>query len=217
MIKINLLGDSTIKDHSGTYQVFGYGVAMTLSIGVCILLMTAVIGKIDDLNSRAQDLEVELTAIQKRTAEVRELEAKRKLLREKLAVIATLKRNQTGPVRVMDDLNTALPDKAWIREVKEKDNVLRIVGMALDNQTIAAYMKGLETSDYFERVELIEARQSLWKGSKLKLFTLSTKVNYAGKIKSQANKEAAEKEKEAAKDGKKVGESASLVNKDKVG
>ncbi len=182
MIKINLLGDTTIKDFTGVYQLAGFGAAVALTIGVCIILLASISADIESETARSQSLEIELTNIQKKTTEVRELEAKRKLLREKLAVIATLKRNQSGPVRVMDDLNLALPERAWLKEFKEKDSVLRITGLALDNQTIAAYMKGLEASDYFEKVELIEARQTVWKGAKIKLFTLSCKINYAGKV-----------------------------------
>ena len=105
-------------------------------------------------------------------------------LNDKLHVIALLKKSKSGPVRVLDDLNTSIPDRSWLSTLKESENVLHIAGFALDNQTIAAFMKDLARSDFFESVDLEETKIAQKDGVKIRAFSLNSKINYAGKTKA---------------------------------
>jgi len=186
MIKINLLGEESVIDYTAIYWLIGYLASLLVCGLVLFLLNSSIVSSIKELRNRAETLDAQLAKLKIVTKEVRNLETKKEELRDKLAVIAVLKRNKTGPVRVMDDLNLALPERAWLTNVKEKDGLLRIQGMALDNQTIAAFMKGLEGSEYFSDVDLVETKQVEWKKARIKEFILQTKVNYAGKIAAAA-------------------------------
>jgi Tfp pilus assembly protein PilN len=84
-------------------------------------------------------------------------------------------------VRMLDDLNIDLPEKAWITEIKETAGLMRISGIALDETTIANFMRGLEGSEYFVKVDLGESRAEPKGGVPVKRFTLNVVVNYAGK------------------------------------
>jgi hypothetical protein len=163
------------------------------------------------------------------------LESKREDLNNKLAVIATLRRSKVGPVRVLDDLNMAVPERAWLSEIKEASGLLKINGVALDNQTVSLFMKDLEASDYFDNIELVESKQALAKASdpsqlldltkgessdsvKINQFALQTRVLYAGKLKMlelAAAKNAKDSKEKGAKGDSKVGD-ASSVKKDEV-
>ncbi|RIL12178.1 MAG: hypothetical protein DCC75_00915 [Proteobacteria bacterium] len=192
MIKINLLGDDTVVDHSGRLVVILMAGSIVICLGVFVLLYNSISSSVAAVQDEVAALDVELNKLKETTKEVRDLEAKRAGLRDKLIVIATLKRNKTGPVRVMDDLNKALPERSWIEELREQDGQLRISGKALDNQTIASFMKDLETSEFYETVDLGETKQSDWKGVKIKDFTLQARINYAGEIKAQVPAEVAD-------------------------
>lgn len=182
MIKINLLGDDTHIEAPGRMWLVGY----VASIGFCLLvfyfLNSGISSEISDLSQQQDTLKTELAKLEEVTKEVRELEAKKKELNNKLAVIARLKLSKRGPVRVLDDLNLSLPEKSWLVEVKEVGGIFKISGLALDNQTIASFMKGLESSDYFHTVDLVETRQTEKKQVKMKYFIIQAKVNYAGKL-----------------------------------
>jgi len=125
-------------------------------------------------------IRADLTELKKITKEVRDLEKKRETLKSKLEIIDTLKKRKIGPVRVLDDLNISVPEKSWLVEVRDKGGVLRIDGLALDNQTIADFVKKLEKSEYFVRVDLLEARQEEVRGVKMKKFVVSAKFSYGG-------------------------------------
>jgi len=180
MIKLNLLGEPPGLDRT-TYRWLGaYGASMVLLLVLGVTTHSLTASRIASLEEETSSLNTELLRLKKETKEVRELDAKRKELHAKIDVIARLKLTKVGPVRVLDDLNQAVPERVWLTEIAESAAVLKMSGYALDNQTIAAFMKELESSDFFDTVELVETKQMERNGVKMKLFTLESKINYAG-------------------------------------
>lgn len=181
MIKINLLGETRKIDPTRGFWI----------IGIVIGLMLAVIGAgasyaklstdVAEFGSETELMQAQLTNVKKVTKSVSELEKKRAELTEKLKVISVLKRSKVGPVRLLDDINTSVPDRSWLNAMKEAEGLLAISGLALDNQTVAAFMGELAKSDYIESVDLVESRNAKKDGRDIKAFTLSAKIAYAGK------------------------------------
>ncbi len=182
MIKINLLGDDSVQDSTGILWAGGYAAGLVLFLVTCFFLNSSINASIAENTERESVLQAQLVELQKKTKEVRDLEKKRKELSSKLAVIARLKKNKIGPVRVMDDLNISIPERSWLTDVKETNGAFSIRGFALDNQTIAEFMRSLDSSDYFVNVDLVETKQATKLGAKIKQFVLQAQVNYAGKI-----------------------------------
>lgn len=180
MIKINLLGDSTVIDHSGRYLVAGFVAVLIFCLGTFYYLDSSISQKIEDDIARSRSLQNDLDRIKKITKEVRDLEEKKAEYNRKLVVIAQLKKSKAGPVRVLDDLNKALPEKAWLTEVKESDGTLQITGRALDNQTVAQFIRDLEQSEYFGERSREVLKQIDLDGVKIKEFSFLTKIFYAG-------------------------------------
>lgn len=159
MIRINLLGDSTVVDATAKVWLAGYIASVVLSLGLGIFVYTSWNAEVSELTKEQSDLQAQLDGLLKQTKTVRELEQKKARLTEKLRLIATLKKSKVGPVRVLDDLNMALPEQVWLRGISEKGGKLKIKGRALANQDIAQFMQKLESSDYFADVDLEESRQ----------------------------------------------------------
>lgn len=181
MIKINLLGDSTTINYSAHYIIAGYIASLLICLGIFYHLNSSIAVEIEELTTKTKRLQGELARVQKVTKEVRDLEAKKAEYNRKLVVIAKLKKNKAGPVRVLDDLNQALPEKAWLTEVREQDSSLKITGRALDNQTFAAFIRELEKSEYFGERSSEVLKQIDVDGVKVKEFSFLTKIYYAGK------------------------------------
>src|SRR5262249_9736481 len=81
-------------------------------------------------------------------------------LQAKLKVIDDLKTKRIGPVRILEDLSGAAPEKLWLVDFTDVAGQATITGMALDNQTIASFMRKLQGSNYFYEVDLVEASKS---------------------------------------------------------
>ena len=197
MIKINLLGDNTSVDNSGKVQLFSYFASLAAFLVVFYFLDSSLSSEIAEQEIRKQSLNSELIRVQKTTKEVRELEAKKAEYNAKLVVIAMLKKNKMGPVRVLDDLNTAIPERAWLTEIKESEGSFNIIGRALDNQTVASFIRELEKSEYFGEQSNQILKQVEQEGVKLKEFSFQTKIFYGGKLAAE-QAAAAQAEKDAA-------------------
>lgn len=170
MIKVNLLGEQQDFATSHLLQLVGYGAALAATIVLCIGVQMSMSSRLADAQDRKGELVLELTKLKKVTKEVEGLEQKKKLLKEKLTTIALLKAKKHGPVRILDDLNIAIPDRAWLSSVREKSGTLEIAGVALDNVTVAQFMATLGQSKSFGNVNLVHTTQLDKDGVKMKEF-----------------------------------------------
>ncbi len=191
MIRINLLPfREARKKENIRRQISIY----LLSVGLLLCLM--VLGYLQ-LHSTAAALKAEK---HKKTRELerykdtnkRLAEIKKKIseIKTKLEVIRGLEKNKMGPVRLLDEVATAVPrDKLWLRSLVEKKGRLTLEGTAMDNETVALFMNNLEASPHIKRVDLKSTRLRVLKQYKLNLmdFAIDCKT-YAFKEKSKRPK-----------------------------
>ena len=97
-------------------------------------------------NQRRRERDELLVYIKK----VEELEARREMLRHKINVINELKRNQQGPVRILDEVSRALPELVWLNKLALKGNNVEIGGTAMDENAVANYISNLDASPFFD-------------------------------------------------------------------
>ena len=182
MIRINLLGEETVIDHSRYIYLGGYTISVVAMIATCFGLSWWTGSSVSELSSKKEVLDSDLKRLQTITAEVKDIEKKQKDLENRIVRIAALKRSKQGPARVLDALNLALPERAWLMEVREKSGDMKLIGVAIDGETISNFMRELEKSDHFPKVDLEVAKQSTRQGVKIQDFVIKTNVSYAGSI-----------------------------------
>jgi len=182
VIRINLLGEETVSGNSGNGLIAGYVGSLVLTVLLCLFFRMSIAAEISAFTQERDGLERDLRILKQTTTEVRELEKRRDDLKAKLTVIALLKKSKAGPVRVMDSINDAIPERAWVLDVKEKARDMTILGMALDNISVSDFAKQLMASEFFQNVEIIETKSATWKDATVRQFTIKARVNYAGRI-----------------------------------
>ncbi len=143
-----------------------------------------------DLKSERKDRDVknkELATYRDTTAKIKALEKTKAEIDAKLDKINELKEVKTGPVKLLDDIATSVPkDRLWLTALKEDQGTLVLEGTAMDNETVADFMKRLENTQSLKSVELVRTRQKEIKelDINLKDFALTCKT-YAYKEKEQ--------------------------------
>ena len=161
MIRINLLPLKEAQRALGRRRQMSVAL---LSFSVALLMMVVPFvlqgRQLANLDSEIQQLNAELTKLNEQTREVRDPDKKRLELNAKLKVIENLKQKRVGPVRILEDLSEAAPEKLWLVEFNDLSGNATITGMALDNQTIATFMRHLQASKYFYDVDLEKSSQS---------------------------------------------------------
>ncbi len=182
MIRINLLSVREVEREAGRRKEARL-LALAAALVVALLAAIEVQSRMEVTPLRAEHvrLQAELKAVESQASELSELERKRAELDEKLKTIALLEQNKVGPVHVLADLADAAPEQVWLLEFTENGGAATVTGMALDNQTIAAFMRSLAGSQYFTDVDLVETTQAEQDGVTLKRFVVRARLSYSGK------------------------------------
>jgi type IV pilus assembly protein PilN len=90
---------------------------------------------------------------------IEELKKKIKEIQPKLEVIQELEKQKMGPVRLLDEITTAVPrDRLWLTSLKESSGTLNLTGTARDKDTVAIFMKNLEKAKQITFVNLKSTR-----------------------------------------------------------
>ena len=183
MIRINLMPREEAR-RAATRQR-DQGLILVALIGLLVVILGAEVwtrAANAEVRAEVDRNRVELTELDKRYQESLRTEARLRELSAKRDTIELLERQRRGPVYVLEDLGAATPDSLWLTEMRETGGAAVLKGQGLDNQTIALFMRQLESSPYFSRVDLVETKH-LEKGqAELKDFTIRAQVAYAGAV-----------------------------------
>jgi type IV pilus assembly protein PilN len=117
-----------------------------LYIGVMALALTSKRNHLDEEIARANEEVARLKSI---IDEVKGYEDKKASLEAKIQLINNLKTNQTGPVRLMDEISRALPDLVWLYDLNVAGQQVNLKGRTLSPNAVATYLENLKKSPFF--------------------------------------------------------------------
>jgi type IV pilus assembly protein PilN len=117
------------------------------------------------LGQQAQDTEQQIVAAQReeqRLAEilrqVEQFERRRSQLEQRVQLIDELRKGQTAPVHMVDQISRSLPDMTWLTSVTQAGYTLTIEGQCLTLTSLSDFIGNLESTRYFIRpVEIISS------------------------------------------------------------
>jgi Tfp pilus assembly protein PilN len=157
MIRINLL---LTKKPIKIPPVLVYGVVGMVILFIAIIAITLLLNnKISYLQSDLSAKENRLKELQQAIIEVQNYEKDNKELFDKTQIIEILKKDQTVPLRLLDEVSEKLPKGVWLTVLTDKDRFISIEGYAFTNYDLVGYVQGLKESKYLTDVTLIESRQ----------------------------------------------------------
>jgi type IV pilus assembly protein PilN len=160
MIKINLLPVREERRRIGARQeqMFFILILVLVFIGV-FYWHSATNRKIKDLRGQITQVQKDIRRLDKIVKEVEKFKKDKKVLEGKIEVIDKLKQNRQVQVYYMDELNKALPSQVWLDFYQQREDTLILRGKSLSTDDIAAFMRNLEASIYFEDVRLDQTSQ----------------------------------------------------------
>src|SRR5262249_14284370 len=140
MIRINLLSVREAERDAGRrneQRLLVLGVVFIITVVAALEVGSRM--QLSPLRAELQRLEADVAQLDAKNKELTALEAQRKDLEQKVKTIGVLEQKKVGPVQVLADLGDATPDQLWLLEFTELGGAATITGLALDNQTIAAF------------------------------------------------------------------------------
>ena len=166
MIRINLVAEKRPVESGQSRFRLDEGKKIALGGSLLVLLAVAYAGwSYWSLDQQAQQVErdIDLARVEEQRliqviSEVREFEARRGRLEQRVSLIEELRRGQTAPVHILDQVSRSLPDMVWLTKMTQTGYDLNIEGNCLSLTALSDFIGALEHSRYFARpVEIINS------------------------------------------------------------
>lgn len=193
MIRINLLGVERTKTRKlPTFTVQ----AQQLTIACSLILVASVAGIgwwYWSLTQTASQVETDIATAQQEQvrlqsvlAEVRQFEARRSQLQQRVQLIEQLRAGQTLPVQLLDHISRSVPEMLWLTDMEQKGETLTIQGRANTLPAVSDFVANLGESPILTKpldladtqVETLQAVQGQ-PGVELYKFTVKATIDPA--------------------------------------
>jgi type IV pilus assembly protein PilN len=162
MIRINLLA----VERKPASPVIDAAQKVTIACSLLLVATVALLGwRFWSLRQASARLDTDIRAAQIETERLRsvleqvtEFEKRRAQLQQRVALIEELRKGQSGPVHLLDELSRALPDRLWLTQLLQSEGDLRIEGRTTSLTSLSDFVGNLESSGYFARpVEILDS------------------------------------------------------------
>lgn len=86
--------------------------------------------------------------------EVEDFQKRKDNLQQRIDLINELKKNQKGPVRIMDQISRDLPDLVWLDSMTINAGRVTLAGRGLNPNAIALFIENVKNDPYFEEPQV---------------------------------------------------------------
>jgi type IV pilus assembly protein PilN len=189
MIRINLLaGDREKQPRKAASLGFDIGQKVTL---VCSLILVATALGVGwwwwMLDRESARLTGEIAAAERETArlktiltQVAQFESQKQQLQQRVSLIEELRKGQTGPVHLVDQLSRAMPEMLWLTSLSQDGGEITVDGRCTTLTALSDFVSNLERSGYFRRpVEILDSQVEQVTGSSAELIKFQLKATFA--------------------------------------
>jgi len=180
MIRINLLPHREEKRRARQRRFLSFlAFALVGAVGVTIVGFTLLSAKIDTQNSRNEFLAAENAKLDREIAEIEKLKSEKQALLDRKKIVERLQSNRTEAVRVLDQLVRQTPEGIYLKDFKQSDDQVILVGYAQSNARVSTFMRNINDSPIFEQPLLIEVKAANVGNLRLAEFNLRTRITRA--------------------------------------
>jgi type IV pilus assembly protein PilN len=139
-----------------------FGVALVFSALIAFALVflgdRMLNGAIDNQVARNEFIRGEIAVLDARIAEIKELQAKRQQLIERMNIIQNLQLNRPVIARIFDQLTRTLPDGLYFEKASMVGNTISVLGSAESNNRVSELMRSMEASDWLSNATLTQVK-----------------------------------------------------------
>lgn len=133
-----------------------------MMLGMAAVAAVAVFGgvyywmsaRIENQIERNTFLQEQIKEVEKKLAEIKELDKTRSKLLQRKQVIEQLQANRSQMVHMFDELVRTIPDGVRLTSLKQVGDVLTLEGVAQSNASVATYMRNVEASPWLGHPDL---------------------------------------------------------------
>jgi type IV pilus assembly protein PilN len=188
MIRINLISQTREKPRrKATAAAAFVGSGQKITVACTLILALAALGvgwwywslykegaKLTDDIAAAQ---AETMRLQTLIVQVRQFEARKGQLQQRVTLIETLRKGQSSPVHILDAISRSVPEMLWLTQLDQKGADLTIEGRCMALTSISDFVDNLGRSGWFKKpVEIVDSQVESGQGGDLIKFTIKAQV-----------------------------------------
>jgi type IV pilus assembly protein PilN len=185
MIRINLL--AVDRPHAKRKAKFQATQKITAASSLILVAAAAVVGwsywslqqQSAEIEQRIADAQRESARLKVLITQVDQFEQRQAQLQARVGLIEQLRKSQSGPVHMLDQISRALPDTIWFTELKQVGNDVTIDGHCTSLTALSDFVGNLAASHYFAPpVEIIDSQVEPGTPTTPELIRFSVKVKF---------------------------------------
>jgi type IV pilus assembly protein PilN len=166
MIRINLVAGER-RSAKSTTRKFDLSQKMTMIGSLIVVVSVLGIGwRYWALGQHESQLGHDIDAARREEARLGEVlkqvatfEEQRQQLQDRVTLIDELRKGQTAPVHMIDQISRALPEMTWLVALKQETYDITIEGRSTSLAALSDFVGNLEATRYFQRpVEIVESK-----------------------------------------------------------
>ncbi len=184
MTQINLLPwrEELRKEKQTEFAVLTVVVAVIAGL-VCLAVHMFNEYQIDNQNKRNNMIQQEITIVDKKIKEIKDIEERKEALEARIGVIEGLQSGRPEMVRLFNEFIRIVPKEVYIDSFAQKGGRLTIKGVALSQSRVSEYMENLDKSPIFSvpKLKVITAKSE----GQTKRFHFTLEVSQASKEKTE--------------------------------
>ena len=170
MIRINLLAAEREKSKKKAVTLGTAGQKLTIGCSLILLLAVLFVGwRYWALSRDSNAIDAEIAAAQQETVrlhsviqQVQQFEQRKAQLQQRVVLIEQLRKGQTGPVHMLDQVSRALPQMLWLTELKQSGTDVVVDGKCTTLTGLSEFVSNLEASGYFKRsIEIVDTKTEM--------------------------------------------------------
>lgn len=186
MIRINLLA---VERSAGKKKASaGVTAAQRVTIGAALIVLSTVVGigwwfwslrtESQQLDEDIRRAEVEAQQLRSVLAQVQKFETERARLQQRVTLIEQLRKGQTGPVHILDEVSRALPERLWLVSMSQRGADFTVEGRTTSLTGVSDFVANLEASQWFKRpVEILDSQVDQTPAGDMVRFTIKATSN----------------------------------------
>ncbi len=167
MIRINLLAVERARSSKKSRVLIP--AAHRVTIGASLILIATILGIgwwFLSLRQRSAQLDQDIAKAEAETiqlrsvlAQVQKFEARKAQLTQRVTLIEELRRGQSAPVHVLDEISRSLPERLWLTEMRQVGSDFTISGYTASLPSLSDFVASLEATKWFKRpVEILDSQ-----------------------------------------------------------
>jgi type IV pilus assembly protein PilN len=186
VIRINLLSvDRKAAKRAPTFQA---GQKVTIGCTAIVVVTAILVGwRYWMLQQRSARLDIAISQAQQETARlhaviqnVQQFEQQKLQLQQRVVLIEQLRKAQTGPVHMLDEISRALPSMLWLTQLKQTTDGVIIDGQCLAVTNLTDFVANLQASGYFKKsVDILSSQTEVLTTPPMELVKFSIKAEFA--------------------------------------